>query len=134
MDKADHTPRILCVEDQNEGADWACVLFQDYDVTMASGLNQATYYAAEEPFDLCVIDYHPPDGEIPDLYTELRPLLDGTPVVLVCRSATISRGDARAIGASELLASDRLSFTSDLIEATKRLLNAGVSVGVQHVH
>ena len=134
MEKADHTPRILCVEDHNKGADWACILFQDYDVTMASGLNQATYYAAEEPFDLCVIDYSSPDGKIPNLYIELRPFLDDTPVVLVCRSATISRGDARAMGASELLASDRLSFTSDLIDATKRLINPGVLVDLKHVH
>ena len=134
MEKAEHTPRILCVEDHNEGADWACVLFHDYDVTMASGLNQATYYAAEEPFDLCVIDYHPPDGEIPDLYTELRPLLNDIPVVLVCRSATVSRHEARDMGVSELLASDRLSFTADLIDVTKRLINTQEPTNSPHVY
>lgn len=134
MDKADHTPRILCVEDHHEGADWACVLFQDYDVTMASGLNQASFYASAEPFDLCVIDYHPPDGDSPNLYSELRPLLNDVPVVLVCRSATVSRRDAKSMGVAELLASDGLSFMSDLIDVTKRLINPETNTDIAHVH
>lgn len=115
--------KILCVEDHADSAELVVVLLGQYEVTIASCVNEAMYFAANECFDLCLLDYHLPDGNGVELFSLLRTLATGSaPVIFLTASTQLSRKEALDLGAVDLLNKGCVSFTNDLVDLVKRIL------------
>ena len=127
MEIAALVKRILCVEDHADSAEMVRHLLGEFDVTVATGFNEALYFASESTFDLCLIDYHLPDGVGTDLSQLLRPLIGDVPAVFVTASSSLTRKHALEVGAVDLLNKGTVMFTRDLVNTVKRLLQPDIT-------
>jgi CheY-like chemotaxis protein len=127
MEIAALVKKILCVEDHADSAEMVRYLLGEFDVTVATGFNEALYYASQSSFDLCLIDYHLPDGVGTDLLQLLRPLIGDVPAVFVSASSSLTRKHALEAGAVDLLNKGTVMFTRDLVITVKRLLQPDIT-------
>lgn len=83
-------------------------------------------FTANERFDLCLLDYHLPDGNGVELFSLLRESDENIPVVFLTASTRLTRNEARRLGAVDLLNKGRVSFTSDLVDLVNRTLPSDI--------
>ena len=83
-------------------------------------------FTANERFDLCLLDYHLPDGNGVELFSLLRESDENLRVVFLTASTRLTRNEARRLGAVDLLNKGRVSFTSDLVDLVTRTLPSDV--------
>ena len=114
--------RILCVDDHHDTSEMLQVLLsdEDYEVQTAGSIDEATRLAAENEFDLYVLDKRLPDGTGLDLCETLNKLTPGVPCIFYT-------GDAYAVHRYEVMAAGASAFVpkpniDQLIETVHKLL------------
>jgi len=114
--------RVLCVEDHTDSAEMMRALLsgEDYEVTTAASIEEAMMLAANEAFDLYVLDRHLPDGTGLDLCRKLNQLTPDVPCIFYSGDAyEIHRRQAFDAGADGYVAKPDIDA---LIDAVQKLL------------
>lgn len=117
----DHKKRILCVEDLADHCSLIAMVLSDHDIVLAHTKDSALRTAAEEKFDLYLLDYYLPDGTGVDLYHSIRRFDAATPVIFITNSAAISNSDVISLGAEQLI--EKHHITDQLPIAAFKALN-----------
>ena len=93
------TCRILCIDDHEDTSEMLQLILshEDYEVKTATTIGEALEMAANEEFDLYVLDRRFPDGSGLELCKRLSKITPGVPCIFYS-------GDAYAIHKSEALA------------------------------
>lgn len=101
--------RVLCVDDNTDACDLVSSILGEYEVIVehskTGGLNQA----AQEKFDLILIDYYLPDGTGLELCALIRAFDPNTPILLATCTHSISHEQVRAVGGQGVIRKDHLS-------------------------
>jgi len=125
--------KILCVEDHADSAELVVFLLGRYEVTVATCISEAMAFAANDLFDLFLFDYHLPDGNGVELFTQLQKSNQKVLVVFLTASTRLTRNEARKLGAVDLLNKGCVSFTADLVDLVERTLPIEMPEAVQPV-
>lgn len=99
--------RVLFIDDHDDTTEMIKLLLgeEDYDVTVAATAQEALRLAAEQDFDLYVLDKHLPDGSGLDLCTNLNGLTPSVPCIFYTGDAyEVHRREAMAAGADAYIA------------------------------
>ena len=99
---AEERCRVLYVDDHDDSAEMLKLILADadYEVETASSMEQALQMAAQNTFDLYVLDKRLPDGSGLDLVKRLNALTPDVPCVLYTGDAyEVHREEALAAGA-----------------------------------
>lgn len=115
--------RILCVDDHHDTSEMLQLLLSDgdYEVSVASTMQEASQLALETRFDLYVLDKRLPDGSGLDLCGILTQLTPGVPCIFYTGDAyEIHRQQAMAAGAAAFVAKPNID---ELIDAVQKLLS-----------
>lgn len=101
--------RVLCVDDNEDACHLVSSILREYNVIVehskTGGLNQA----AQEKFDLILIDYYLPDGTGLELCALIRAFDPNTPILLATCTHSISHEQVRAVGGQGVIRKDHLS-------------------------
>ncbi|HEX7295330.1 MAG TPA: response regulator [Pyrinomonadaceae bacterium] len=115
--------RILCVDDHRDTCEMLQMLLseEDYDVTLAATVQEASDLAVSRQFDLYVLDKRLPDGTGMDLCAILNELTPGIPCIFYTGDAyEIHRQQAMAAGAAAFVPKPNID---GLINAVHQLLS-----------
>ena len=115
--------RVLCVDDHEDSAEMLRLLLsaEDYDVSIATTMEEALRLAASEAFDLYVLDRHLPDGTGLELCRSLNELTPDVPCIFYSGDAyEIHRRQAFDAGADGYVAKPDIDA---LIDAVQKLLS-----------
>jgi DNA-binding response OmpR family regulator len=115
--------RILCVDDHFDTSEMLQVLLSDgdYEVKVASTMEEACKLAVETQFDLYVLDKRLPDGSGVDLCTTLTRWTPGVPCIFYTGDAyEIHRLEALQAGAAAYIPKPDID---GLIDAVHKLLS-----------
>ena len=115
--------RVLCVDDHQDSAEMLGALLseENYEVVVASSMQEALSRAATETFDLYVLDRHLPDGTGIELCRNLCALTPAVPCIFYSGDAyETHRRQALDAGADDYVAKPDIE---GLIEAVRKLLS-----------
>ncbi len=115
--------RVLCIDDHEDTSEILKLILaqEDYEVTTAITAQQALELAADQEFDLYVLDRHLPDGSGLELCQKLGALTPGVPCIFYSGDAyDIHRAEAFAAGADAYVAKPDIE---KLIESVRQLLS-----------
>ena len=115
--------RILCVDDHFDTSEMLQVLLSDgdYEVKVASTMEDACKLAVETQFDLYVLDKRLPDGSGVDLCAMLTRFTPGVPCIFYTGDAyEIHRLEALQAGAAAYIPKPDID---GLIDAVQKLLS-----------
>jgi DNA-binding response OmpR family regulator len=99
--------RVLFIDDHEDTTEMIKLLLgeEDYAVTVAVTIQEALRLAANEEFDLYVLDKHLPDGSGLDLCAKLNELTPTIPCIFYSGDAyEVHRREAMAAGADAYIA------------------------------
>ena len=114
--------RILCVDDHKDTSDMLSLLLshQDYDVVCALSAKEALGLAANEEFDLYVLDKRLPDGDGLALCQKLAEITPHVPCMFYSGDAyDVHRHQAMQAGAAAYVTKPDIE---GLIESVRKLL------------
>ena len=114
--------RILCVDDHHDTSEMLRLLLseEDYEVTTAATISEASQLAAQSHFDLYVLDKRLPDGSGTYLCGVLNALTPNVPCIFYTGDAyEVHRQEAIAAGATEFVVKPHIDH---LISAVHKLL------------
>ena len=114
--------RILCVDDHKDTSDMLSLLLsqEDYDVVCALSAKEALAFAANEEFDLYVLDKRLPDGDGLALCQKLAEITPHVPCMFYSGDAyDVHRHQAMEAGAAAYVAKPDIE---GLIENVRKLL------------
>jgi DNA-binding NtrC family response regulator len=114
--------RILCVEEYSDTSDLITAVLRDFTVVSVNCLATARILAAEQVFDLILLDYHLPDGIGTELYPMIKILQPGKPILLMTDTFSIDEKGAIAGGASGFLDKGDFNFVKNLTSKVTSLL------------
>ena len=110
--------RVLCVDDNMDACDLVSSILGEYKVIVehskTAGLNQA----AQEKFDLILIDYYLPDGTGLELCALIRAFDPNTPILLATCTHSISHEQVIAVGGQGVLRKDHFAHLLPLAAAS----------------
>ena len=115
--------RILCVDDHRDTSEMLTMLLaqEDYEVTCATGVNEALTLAQTEEFDLYVLDKRLPDGDGLALCEKLTALTPNVPCMFYSGDAyEVHRHQALKAGAAAYVAKPDIE---SLIDNVRKLLS-----------
>ena len=119
--------RILCVEDHEDTCALISTVLEKYEVKSVKSQSKALALAAEDKFDLYLLNYHLPDGDGLELSLLIRSFDPKTPILLVTGTNYITEKQAVMVGAEGLLKIGSNSFLVDLVEKVSQLIDLKVS-------
>jgi len=114
--------RVLIIDDHEDTSEMLRLLLgeENYGVKVAPTFDEALRLAADEEFDLYVLDKRLPDGSGLDLCAKLTQVTPGVPCILYTGDAyDIHRAEAMAAGADAFVAKPDID---GLIENVHKLL------------
>ena len=114
--------RVLIIDDHEDTSEMLKLLLgdEDYEVKIASTMQEALRLATNEEFDLYVLDRHLPDGSGLDLCAKLNEVTPQVPCIFYSGDAyDIHRVEAMAAGADAYVAKPDIE---GLIEKVNKLL------------
>ena len=114
--------RVLIIDDHEDTSEMLRLLLgeENYGVKVALTFDEALRLAADEEFDLYVLDKRLPDGSGLDLCAKLTQVTPGVPCILYTGDAyDIHRAEAMAAGADAFVAKPDIE---GLIENVHKLL------------
>jgi len=114
--------RVLIIDDHEDTSEMLKLLLgeEDYEVTIASTMQEALGLATNEEFDLYVLDKHLPDGSGLDLCAKLNEVTPHVPCIFYSGDAyDVHRVEAMAAGADAYVAKPDIE---GLIEKVNKLL------------
>lgn len=94
--------RVLCIDDHADSAEMLRILLshEDYEVTIATSIQEALHFARSEAFDLYVVHKHLPDGTGLELCRRLNEVTPNIPCIFYTGDAyETHRQEAIAAGA-----------------------------------
>jgi len=116
--------RVLCIDDHEDTSEMLKILLtqEDYEVVVAVSCEEALQLAANEEFDLYVLDRRLPDGSGLELCKDLARATPGIPAIFYSGDAyELHRSEAMAAGADDYVTKpdiDRLiNSVHDLLAA-----------------
>ena len=113
---------ILCVDDHHDTSEMLKLLLaeENYDVHTAATIEEACRMAAENGYDLYVLDKRLPDGTGLELCEKLNEVSPGVPCIFYTGDAyELQRREAIAAGAAAYVAKPDIDA---LIDAVQKLL------------
>ena len=114
--------RVLIIDDHEDTSEMLKLLLgeEDYEVEIASTMQEALRLATNEEFDLYVLDKHLPDGSGLELCAKLNEITPKVPCIVYSGDAyDIHRVEAMAAGADAYVAKPDIE---GLIEKVNKLL------------
>ena len=111
--------RVLCVDDHEDSAEMLRLLLseEDYEVAIATTMEEALRLAASEAFDLYVLDRHLPDGTGLELCRSLNELTPGVPCLFYSGDAyEVHRRQALEAGADAYVAKPDIDALIDMVQ------------------
>ena len=114
--------RVLIIDDHEDTSEMLKLLLgdEDYEVKIASTMQEALRLATNEEFDLYVLDRHLPDGSGLDLCAKFNEVTPQVPCIFYSGDAyDIHRVEAMAAGADAYVAKPDIE---GLIEKVNKLL------------
>ena len=114
--------RILCIDDHQDSADMLRMLLslEDYEVVIATSIEEALELTRSEAFDLYVLDCRLPDGTGIELCQRLGKVAPGVPCIFYTGDAyELHRQQAMDAGAEGYISKPDVEA---LIEAVSKLL------------
>jgi CheY-like chemotaxis protein len=114
--------RILCIDDHEDTCELISAILGDFEIVSARSVAEASRIAAEQKFDLILLDYHLPDGVGTDLCPVVNELQPKVPVVLMTVTLSINERNAVAAGATAFLDKGDLNFVHILPRKVASLL------------
>ena len=115
--------RILCIDDHRDSAEMLRMLLshEDYEVVVATTVEEALRLAKSETFDLYVLDKRLPDGSGLELCRKLNDVTPGVPCIFYTGDAyELHRQQAFEAGADGYVSKPDVEA---LIEAVHKLLS-----------
>ena len=116
--------RILCVEDNPDLCELVAAILTDYEVTSASGVEEAWRKLCSGEFSVIVLDYHLIDGDGIALCRRVREAGMQLPVLFITSDDDLTEIQVREAGAQELVPKRDPRFIDELLEAVERLSGA----------
>src|SRR6476619_6251433 len=84
--------RVLYVEDDTDSFELLSAILQDYEVVMASTIDEALEHFRRDSFHYIILDQHLPDGTGLELFNRIRLTDKRTPVIFVTAFDDLSTG------------------------------------------
>jgi DNA-binding response OmpR family regulator len=116
--------RILCVEDNPDLCELVAAILLEYQVTSASGVEEAWQKLAEMEFALVVLDYHLIDGDGVALCRRIREAGMQMPILFITSDDDLTEQRVREAGGQVLVPKRDPRFIDELLEAVEKLLGA----------
>ncbi len=114
--------RVLCIDDHEDSSEILKLILaqEDYEVSTAVTAREALQLAADQEFDLYVLDRHLPDASGLELCQQLGQISPGVPCIFYSGDAyDVHRSEALAAGANAYIAKPDIER---LINSVRELL------------
>jgi DNA-binding response OmpR family regulator len=100
--------RVLCVDDNPDTCALVAATLKGWKVVAEHSHGEGLRRAADEKFNLILLDYHLPDGNGIDLCRKIRLFDVSTPILLVTVTHSILHDDVIAAGGQGVFRKDHL--------------------------
>jgi DNA-binding response OmpR family regulator len=114
--------RVLCVDDNQQICEIIENLLPAFEVRSAFNVTEAIALAADQQFELFILDIQLPDGDGFGLLSLLRDSHPSTPAIFITAASNVTREEVLEAGGVELIYKTTGRFVSQLIAVSSALV------------